>query len=257
MSFIQITNLCAHYADTPALSNASLTLRAGRITAIIGESGAGKSTLMYAILGLLSRRGGLASGTLSTETLALDFSKPSTADWDSFRGGMISLMPQDAIGSLDPCRTVRDQIMLATPKQRDVNARELLIRAGFPEPQSVLEKYPHELSGGMARRVAFAQSLARSSPFLLADEPTQGLDAINANAVLHQLKKEVNNGLGLAIISHDLRAVHLFADEIVVVHKGLIVEQIETPLGSDLQLKSEAGQALQVALNRLYTGTPQ
>ena len=146
MNFIQVNNLCAYYGDCQVLTDISFKLQSGQTTAIIGESGAGKSTLILALLGLLSHRGGSASGTLTTKTQSLDFRETMTSDWHTFRGGVVSLMPQNAHGSLDPSRTVKDQITLATPPNLETNINKCLSQAGFADPNAILRKYPHELS---------------------------------------------------------------------------------------------------------------
>jgi len=209
-----------------AASEVSLTLARGRMLALVGESGCGKSVLTSALLGLLPANaqtrgravlhapgGDVDLCTATERTLA-----------QHIRGRRIGLVPQSAAGHLTPVRTARAQlaetVRLIGPPGTDVD--DLAERAGI-DP-AVLDRYPHELSGGMAQRVAFALAMAGDPDVILADEPTTGLDRPLVDRVVGQLATMADNGKAVLLITHDLAAARRVADDVAVMYAGRIVE---------------------------------
>ncbi|MFI6638544.1 ABC transporter ATP-binding protein [Streptomyces sp. NPDC050504] len=210
-----------------AVSDASFDLAAGECLALVGESGCGKSVLASALLGLLPGNaetagsavlGGLDLLTADERTLAR-----------TVRGRRVGLVPQSPAAHLTPVRTVRAQIeetlreLVDTPRrERREAAVAAAERAAFPVDH--LDRYPHELSGGLAQRAATALALIGDAPLLLADEPTTGLDRELVDRTADELRRQADEGRALLMITHDLAAAERIADRIAVMYAGRIVE---------------------------------
>jgi ABC-type dipeptide/oligopeptide/nickel transport system ATPase component len=200
------------------------------VLALVGSSGSGKSLTARALLGLVTCRPGLTAGrvVLDTGERVLELREP--ADFRLARGGLVGLLPQDARASLDPLWTIGRQVAAAARlggSGETVDA--CLVRAGFADPGAVARAWPHELSGGMAQRAAIALALARRSRFLIADEPTTGLDPAIQRALLAELLRLREDGIGILFITHDLRLLPGFADRLLVMDAGRIVEEAAGP----------------------------
>lgn len=206
-----------------ALRGVSLFARAGEVTALIGASGAGKSLLAHAVLGILPGNARL-EGTMRFCGTPLD---PPTQR--RLRGRAIALVPQ-TIGHLDPLAKCGRQLAWAARRGR-VPARGLadhlertITRHGLV--REVLGTYPHQLSGGMARRVLIAIATVAEASLILADEPTRGLDAATARGVLARFRELADRGKSILLISHDLEAVLKVADTVVVMREGATVDAL-------------------------------
>lgn len=224
------------------LNNLNLELRAGEVLAVIGQSGAGKSLLAHAILGLLPDNA-LQSGEIRFKDQPLDEKALKT-----LRGKDIALLPQQ-ISYLDPTAHIGSQIRWTA--KRANTAPEV-----FSRLQAVgLEKhtanlYPHQLSGGMARRVLMAQATSGGAKLLIADEPTAGLDPVNRDSVLDQLRHYADQGGAVLLITHDLIPVLARADRIALLNEGELCCLAETNdfSGAGEALSSNYAQALWQAL---------
>ena len=189
--------------------------------ALVGESGSGKTTLARAVMGLQP----ISRGTMSLDDQPLS----TAADFARMRR-QAAMMFQDATASLSPRLTVGYLITepfrihgqpLADP---ETTARDLLAMVGLPP--AIAGRYPHELSGGQARRVGVARALALKPRLLIADEPTAGLD-VSVQAEVLNLLSDLRRDMGLAylIITHNLALVRHVADRVVVLYLGRVVEQ--------------------------------
>ncbi len=201
----------------------SLNIRRGETLAIVGESGSGKTTLAMALCGLAP----LLSGEVRFDGTLLATGKDRYLRPDRRR---IALMFQDPVGSLSPRMTV--QKLLAEPYRihtglsddPDRSALDLLSLVGLGT--DFADRYPHQLSGGQARRVGVARALALKPDLLIADEPTAGLDVSVQGEVLNllaDLQKEM--GLGIMIITHNLNIVRHVADQMAIMYLGRFLEQ--------------------------------
>ncbi|MFI6284332.1 ABC transporter ATP-binding protein [Streptomyces sp. NPDC051018] len=213
-----------------AVTSADFDLAAGQCLALVGESGCGKSVLASALLGLLPGNA-QTSGTATvggTELLGAGERTLARA----VRGRLIGLVPQSPAAHLTPVRTVGAQIeetlraLAGTPRKQ---AREAAVaaaeRAAFPADH--LDRYPHELSGGLAQRAATALALIGGAPLLLADEPTTGLDRDLVDRTVDELRRHTRDGetaRALLMITHDLAAAERIADRVAVMYAGRIVE---------------------------------
>lgn len=213
------------------LADVSFSLAAGEIVALVGESGSGKSMTARAVLGLLPFRPGWTRGTITIDDPGGRRPVRTENDFVALRGDVLGLLFQDARAALDPLWTVGRQVTeaarLGGGTETDVVG--WLTKAGLRDPARVARAWPHELSGGMAQRVAIALALARRSPLLIADEPTTGLDPTVQRAILAELRALVDLGHGLLFITHDLRLLPGFADRVLVMEEGRIVEEAPTP----------------------------
>src|SRR6185369_7295518 len=147
-------------------------------------------------------------------------------------GGRIGFVMQDALGSLDPLRTVGaeldEALLLHTPLNRAERAArviELLRSTGVPEPEFRARQYPHQLSGGLRQRALIASAIACGPELLIADEPTTALDAAVQMQVLALLESLRTPQNAMIIVSHDFAVISRLADSVAVMHQGVIVEQ--------------------------------
>ncbi|KAA0972023.1 ABC transporter ATP-binding protein [Aureimonas fodinaquatilis] len=194
------------------LSNITLTIQAGEIVALVGHSGAGKSLLAHAILGLLPANA-IATGTVSFEGQLLN-----QHNLVEHRGRNIALLPQQT-SYLDPTANVGALVRWAALRGgKPLEIKNRLNRVGLSD--DVAQLFPHQLSGGMARRVLMAQATSGGAKLLIADEPTAGLDPANRDIVLKHLRAHADNGGAALLITHDLIPVLSYADRIAMLKDG-------------------------------------
>ncbi len=210
-----------------AVSSVDIAVEPGEIVGLVGESGSGKSTVCLAVMGLLGPRAE-TSGTLHYQ------GRPIVADAVGLRGRSIGMIFQEPRGSLDPVRTIGSQLHELLGLHRpelvgaaaEAEAVELLRRVGLPAPERQLRVYPHEMSGGMAQRAAIALALTGRPSLLLADEPTTALDVTVQAQVLELLVRlRDDTGMAVLLVTHDLGVVAQYADRVVVMRGGKVVEQ--------------------------------
>ncbi len=201
---------------------------------IVGESGSGKSQTGRAILGLTAPGGRVSARRLSFDGIELLHCPP--AQRRALRGGRIAMVLQDPKYSLNPVMSIGAQIVETLRAHREVPAREARRRAlealaavSIDDPERVFGLHPHEVSGGMGQRAMIAMMLIAEPDLLIADEPTSALDVTVQLQVLRILDQLVAlRGMGLILVSHDLRLVSSFCDRILVMYAGRVVEQVES-----------------------------
>jgi peptide/nickel transport system ATP-binding protein len=214
-----------------AVSDVSFDLAAGECLALVGESGCGKSVLAGALLGLLpgnaQTRGAALLGPAPDRLDLLTTGETALAQ--RVRGRRAGLIPQSPAAHLTPVRTVRSQLeetvreLRGTPRAGlRAAAAAAAARAAFPADH--LDRHPHQLSGGLAQRAATALALVADAPLLIADEPTTGLDRHLVDRTVDELRRHVDDGHGLLVITHDLAAAERIADRVAVMYAGRIVE---------------------------------
>lgn len=210
---LSVINLTVSFPGTDgqsvqALKGLSLTVARGEVAGLAGASGAGKSLVAEALMGLL-RGNALVSGHV-------------TVEGRTPRPGSLALAPQ-TIDALDPLARIGTQLVrFGKPFGREVDVTKLLADVGL-EPE-VARAFPHELSGGMAKRVLLASALASGADFIIADEPTSGLDPENADRIMALIANLAQRGHGLLVISHDLKRLAAIARRITVMQDGVIIE---------------------------------
>ncbi|WP_211347088.1 ABC transporter ATP-binding protein [Saccharothrix australiensis] len=213
-----------------AVNDVSLRVRPGECLALVGESGCGKTVLAHALLGFLPGNAQTAgTATMTGEGPPLDLLAASDAVLArTVRGRRVGLIPQSPATHLTPVRTARAQLEEAVrvhhpaeTSPRD-HAHRVAARAGLTPDD--LDRYPHELSGGMAQRVANALALVGDPWLLIADEPTTGLDRDLVDGLIGEFRRMVDEGRAVLLITHDLAAAQRVADRIAVMYAGRIVE---------------------------------
>ena len=229
-----------------SVNNISLEVPKNSIVGLVGESGCGKSVTSLSIMQLVQAPQGQVvggqirfnSGELGTnengEALCYDVTKMPTLDMCRIRGKDISMIFQEPMTSLNPVFTIGYQIeevyLLHTPgaTQEDAHKKaiEMLTLVGIPMPETIVNYYPHQLSGGMRQRVMIAIALTGNPKLIIADEPTTALDVTIQNQILKLLKKvQKECGASVMLITHDLGVVAEMADYVVVMYAGRIVEK--------------------------------
>ncbi|WP_425065644.1 ABC transporter ATP-binding protein [Reyranella sp.] len=219
-----------------AVDGISFSLAPGETLGIVGESGCGKSVTSLSIMRLVPNPPGrITAGEIKLEGRNL-LDLPES-DMRAVRGDDIAMIFQEPMTSLNPVQTVGDQIIEAVQLHRSLSAAaararalEMLQLVKIPSPETRLDEYPHQLSGGMRQRVMIAMALACDPKLLIADEPTTALD-VTIQAQILDLLRDLRERTGAAImlITHDLGVVAELAHRVIVMYAGRIVE--EAPVG--------------------------
>ncbi|WP_067179529.1 ABC transporter ATP-binding protein [Microtetraspora niveoalba] len=228
---VHVRGLSAEYRSRlgtiAALRDVDLSLEPGDLLGVVGESGSGKSTLSAALGRMSPGSCRVTSGTV--EIGGVDVAGLDGPALRALRRDVLGFIPQDPIGSLDPTLRIGRQLRLALrPLRRPYDHTALvalLDGVQIREPERVLRLYPHEISGGMAQRVAIALAMAREPRVLVADEPTAALDAQVREDVLDLMVRLIaSSGAALLWVSHDLRAVRRWCTRVMVMRAGEVVE---------------------------------
>jgi oligopeptide/dipeptide ABC transporter ATP-binding protein len=217
-----------------AVDGVSFELERGKVLGIVGESGSGKSVTAMTIMGLTRDINASFRGEVNYQ--GRNLLEISDTEMQNFRGNEIGMIFQDPMTSLNPVYRIGEQIAEAIRAHEHVDkqsakrrAVELLRQVGIPNPESRVDDFPHQFSGGMRQRAMIAIALACNPAVLIADEPTTALDVtIQAQIVelISQLKDDFNSAV--IMITHDLGVVADMADEIVVMYAGRVVERAPT-----------------------------
>ena len=219
-------------AQSLAVDRVSFDIAPGEVMALVGESGSGKSVTASSVLQLLPYPSAShPSGEILFE--GRDLLKASEQQLRAVRGNDITMIFQEPMTSLNPLHTIEKQVseilelhQALTGAAARTRVLELLNQVGIREPEKRLKAYPHELSGGQRQRVMIAMALANRPKLLIADEPTTALDVTVQAQILELLKRlQVEYGMSILFITHDLGIVRRFADRVCVMTKGEIVER--------------------------------
>jgi peptide/nickel transport system ATP-binding protein len=212
------------------LAGVSLAVDPGEFVALVGSSGSGKTLTAMSCLRLLPPQLQIAGGSIRLG--GLDLAQATEPELNKVRGGRLGMLFQQPKRMFNPNRTIGNHLKeplrlhagLRGRKARD-KAVELLAEVGFADPAKGIRAYPHQLSGGMAQRAMTALALAGQPDMLLADEPTSALDKVLERQVLQLLDRERRErGLGILYITHNLASVAAYADRVLVMNSGSIVE---------------------------------
>ena len=220
-----------------AIRGIDLDIYHGEVLAIVGESGSGKSVFTKSFMGLLDANGSITSGTI--DYYGADDGKPirlsdlkKEKDWLKVRGHEIAMIMQDPMTSLNPLKTIGDQIMEAVELHQHLKGKaarektlEYLRDVGIADPEVRFAQYPHEFSGGQRQRISIARALMTSPEILILDEPTSALD-VSVQAQVLNILMDLREKLHLTylFISHNLAVVRYISDRTAVMQKGKIVE---------------------------------
>lgn len=238
---LDVRHLCVEFLTkaevVKAVNDISFTLAPGETVGLVGESGSGKSVTSLAMIGLLPQTARVTGEIIfhnprtpnanPVNLLALSPEKRRT-----YRGGLISMVFQEPLTSLNPVYTCGEQVVEAILLHQDVNRKEAYRRAialfdevKLPDPKGMMNRYPHQLSGGQQQRVMIAMALSGNPAILIADEPTTALD-VTIQATILQLLRELRDARGMSIlfITHDMGVIAEIADRVVVMYGGQAVE---------------------------------
>ncbi len=227
------------YFDTEAgvqraVDGVSFSIAAGRTLGIVGESGCGKSVTSLSVMGLVQEPPGRrAGGEVLFE--GEDLLKKSRAEMEDLRGSSLAMIFQEPMTSLNPVYRVGDQIVEGLRRHRGLSREEARKRAiemlrlvRIPSPETRIDAYPHEMSGGMRQRVMIAMALACEPKLLIADEPTTALDVTIQAQILDLMRDlRARTGTAIMLITHDLGVIAEMADEVAVMYAGKIVEKAD------------------------------
>jgi peptide/nickel transport system permease protein len=217
----------------PIVDSVSFDINPGEAVAIVGESGCGKSMTISGILRVLPMGAHVQAASITFK--GVELTALSERQMNAYRGTGIGFISQEPISSLNPAFTVGHQLEEAVrlhqgvgkPQARQI-AHELMTRVRLPEPDVVARKYPHELSGGMAQRIAIARALAGKPELLIADEPTTALDVSVQCEILDLLRDlREQSGMALILVTHDWGVVAETCDRALVMYAGQIVERAD------------------------------
>lgn len=222
-------------SSSAILRGVDVSIRRGEMIGIVGESGSGKSMTALSVLGLLPGAVRVTSGSVVFDGEDLVSATPATMR--RVRGGRIGMIFQDPMTTLDPVvrvgRQIEEAYRIHHPRASRSSARnrtaEVLELVGVPDVRRRMEQYPHQWSGGMRQRAVIAMALVNDPELIIADEPTTALDATIQAQVLEVLAR-VRRDLGVAVmlITHDLGVVAQYADRVVVMYAGRVMESATT-----------------------------
>ena len=220
-----------------AVDGVTFSVRRGSTLALVGESGCGKSVTAYSILRLVQKPGEISDGKIllyPADAVAIDVTALGHKDEALYklRGGMIGMVFQEPMTALSPVHTIGSQICealqlhrAADKKQAKEKAVEMLRKVGIPNPAELINRYPHEISGGMRQRAVIAMALVAEPQLLIADEPTTALYVTIQAQILNLIQKlQKDLGTSILLITHDIGVVAQVADDVAVMYLGRIVE---------------------------------
>lgn len=215
------------------LHDVSLTIAKGESYGLVGESGCGKSTAAFAAVRYLPRNGIVTAGRIMVD--GQDLGRLSAAELQRLRQFRVSMVYQDPGRALNPSLTIGRQVaevfeMAGQPRSEwGDRTRAILAKVQISDPSLVMQRYPHQLSGGMQQRVAIAMAIASNPTLLVLDEPTTGLDATVEAEVLdlvRHLRRELSTSI--LFISHNLAVISRMCDRVGVLYAGRLVEEART-----------------------------
>ena len=229
MTFLDVASLTTRYqtskGEVHALEDVNFSLEKGESIGIAGESACGKSTLGLSLIRMI-QGGKIISGKITFDGESILDLTESKFDND-YRWKKISMVFQGAMNSLDPVYTIKQQFVEVLKEHDYEGDSEKLILDSISSvnlDESVLKKYPHELSGGMKQRIIIAMALLLKPKFVIADEPTTALDVLIQAQIVNLLKKLKKDGMSIMLITHDLAVLSEIADKIGIMYGGGMIE---------------------------------
>ena len=236
---LQVHNLSVSFGlknekKNTVVKNISFELGHNEILGIVGESGSGKSVTSLAILGLLPEKKAVIEGDIVFEEEHISSYTPK--DFLKIRGQKIGMIFQEPMSSLNPTLTCGFQVAEVLKRHTELSDKKikeevitLFVKVKLPRPKEMYTSYPHQLSGGQKQRVMIAMAIACNPKLLIADEPTTALDVTVQKEIIALLKElQLKNEMSILFISHDLSLVSEIADNVIVMHQGVLVEKGET-----------------------------
>lgn len=219
--------------NIPAVRDLSFHIQQGETVGLVGESGCGKSVTALSLMQLVEKNTSSIEGNIVFEGENLNTF--SEKEMQEVRGNKISMIFQEPMTSLNPVHKIGKQISevlflhgFATKANSKEKTVEILRKVGIPRAESIIDEYPHQLSGGMRQRVMIAMAMACNPKLLIADEPTTALDVTIQAQILDLMKKlQQQYHTAILLITHDLGVISEMADRVIVMYYGQIVEQAD------------------------------
>jgi peptide/nickel transport system ATP-binding protein len=235
-SLVVVDKLTVRAGDATLVDALSFTIRPGEVLALIGESGSGKTTTALALMGHARRGCQISDGSVrigDKDVLSLGASQLR-----ALRGRMVSYIAQSAAASFDPSRSIMDQVVEPTRihgtmsrAEAEIKAVQLFRELALPDPDTIGQRYPHQVSGGQLQRLMAAMALITDPEVVILDEPTTALDVTTQIEVLHAFRRVVRERRATAVyVSHDLAVVAQMADHILVLRNGQ-AQEVNTTAG--------------------------
>ena len=229
MKFLEVENLTTRYQTSKgqvhALDDVNFSLEKGESIGIAGESACGKSTLGLSMIRMI-QGGKIVSGKINLDGESI-LDLPESDFNQNYRWKKIAMVFQGAMNSLDPVYTIKQQFVEILKQHKyEGDSDKLILNAinSVNLDESVLKKYPHELSGGMKQRIIIAMALLLKPKFVIADEPTTALDVLIQAQIVNLLKKLKKDGMSIMLITHDLAILSEIADKIGIMYGGKMIE---------------------------------
>lgn len=231
---LEVRDLRLNYAtdrgEMQAIRGIDLQAMSGEVIGIVGESGCGKSSLALAIIALLSANARVRSGEIRIK--GRDILELGEAERRAIRGRDIGMIFQDPMTAFNPVLTIGRQLIdfqhslnLSASECR-ARATAMLVRVGLPNPEGIMSRYVHELSGGMRQRVGIAAALMMKPAVLIADEPTTALDVTMEAQIIHLLRELRHDHKGtIIVVTHHLGVIGELCDRVYVMYAGEVVEE--------------------------------
>ncbi len=208
-----------------AVRGVDLDIARGQTLGIVGESGCGKSVSLRSLLGLTPASADVSGQVTVDRSEASELTSGSPVETASVLRDMSAMVYQSPGAALNPVFTIGQQLALAAASDDRSVLAALLDDVGLPDPDTALDRYPHEYSGGMRQRAVIAIALAQSPELLVADEPTTALDVTTQRQILDLIDRlRAERGLSVAFVSHDLAVIDRVADRVAVMYAGRVVE---------------------------------
>ena len=212
------------------LEDVSFSVKAGKCLGILGESGSGKSMTTKAILGLLNRDFKISGSAIFEGN---DLLQMGDGDLRTLRGSAIGMILQNPMTCFDPLYKIGNQIYetfdahgIFPRDQYKVEAIKILEKMRIHDPEGVLQKFPHQLSGGMLQRVMIGIAMSMNPRLLICDEPTTAIDSITQYEIIKEFQRiKAESNVGMLFITHDVSVISHIADEIIVLNKGKLVDR--------------------------------
>ena len=228
---LEVKNLHIQYAGTEMVHGISFSLDSGEVLSLVGESGSGKTSVIRAILGCLPHEGRVNEGEIIFSGVNMLENTPKM--WRDISGRNISMIFQDSGSMMNPIRTIGSQFVeyilehsSMDPQKAEKEAKEMLDKMQLPNPDTIMESFPFELSGGMRQRVGVAMAMFFRPQLLLADEPTSALDVTTQAQVVKELMKICReDGTAIILVTHNLGVATYMSDKIMVMQNGHVVEE--------------------------------
>ncbi len=228
---LEVKNLHIQYAGTEMVHGISFSLDSGEVLSLVGESGSGKTSVIRAVLGCLPHEGRVNEGEIIFSGVNMLENTPKM--WRDISGRNISMIFQDSGSMMNPIRTIGSQFVeyilehsSMDPQKAEKEAKEMLDKMQLPNPDTIMDSFPFELSGGMRQRVGVAMAMFFRPQILLADEPTSALDVTTQAQVVKELMKICReDGTAIILVTHNLGVATYMSDKIMVMQNGHVVEE--------------------------------